>query len=340
MGLPSPCGGLVREGLVALSCPLTLLEDGLTVLAPSTVLFSYLHRITAGFSLFARRGEPQPVYNLHHLGNQNIGDRECMPLSYFARMANTHLRIVDMSLTDPLVSSLENQLVVLGGGGLLNPWCWHEAIQPLLERKNKVIGWGIGHHHDNVPAHLYSKVPTTDWRTSLERYRQDYPLEKLWLCGVRDYGQSFEYVPCSTCMSPLFDRAYRVPHEVLVYQHGALEPIQIADCPTMSNVGDSTSEQVIAFLASGRYVITNSYHGAYWGVLLGRKVVVYEPWCSKFRMLRFALPTCTREDWSEKLGQSTSYPGALAECRRLNVRFAKKVFLALDREARLRKSRG
>ena len=55
-------------------------------------------------------------------------------------------------------------------------------------------------------------------------------------------------------------------------------------------------------------------------------------------MLRFPVPLCTKEDWKEKLRRCVPDPGALAECRELNVRFARKVFAALDQETRLRQS--
>lgn len=281
-------------------------------------------------------GDPRPVYNLHHLGNRNIGDRQCVPLHYFRTLATRRMRIVDLSLTDPVVDLLEGQLVVLGGGGLLNPWCWHKVIRPLLERNNKVIGWGIGHHHDNVPEHRGGLPAPVDWRASTEQYALEYPLKRLWMCAVRDYGYPFDYVPCCSCMSSAFSHDYEVTHEVVIYQHGALEPIAISGYPVISNVGETSFTEVIRFLAAGRHIITNSYHGALWGVLLGRKVLIYEPWCSKFEMLRYELPVCDRWDWTERLSQSIAYPGALAECRELSTVFARRVFAALDDEIRQR----
>src|SRR6266849_5846489 len=190
-------------------------EGFATLVASLAALAERLHLAVRSLRSRVDFGQPQPVYNLHHLGNRNIGDRECVPLSYFQGLATRRMRLVDLSLTDPLVSSLRDDLVVLGGGGLLNPWCWHEVILPLLERRNKVIGWGIGHHHDNVPEHAYSKVAPSDWRTSIARYQDSYPVEKLWICGLRDYGQPGEYVPCSSCMSPLFDRSYSATSDVV-----------------------------------------------------------------------------------------------------------------------------
>ena len=275
---------------------------------------------------------PQPIYNLHHLGNRNIGDRACVPLTYFRHLLSRQMRPVDLSLTDASVSSLRDEFVILGGGGLLNPWCWNEVIEPLLARGNRMIGWGIGHHHDNVPGHAYAKVAASDWRTSILHYRDNYPVERFWICGVRDFGHADEYVPCSSCMSPLFDRTYSITNEIVVYQHGALDPIAIPGVPTISNVGEASLAEVLAFLGSAHHVVTNSYHGLYWSILLGRKVLLYEPWCSKFEMLRYEVPVCDRHDWREKLHAGVVHPCALAECRSLNARFAEKVFGAIEME--------
>jgi hypothetical protein len=291
-------------------------------------LATLIERLTAA----VRQRGSRSIYNLHHLGNRNIGDRACVPLTYFRHLATPRMRLIDLSLTDARVSSLRDEFVVLGGGGLLNPWCWYEVIQPLLDRGNKVIGWGIGHHHDDVPQHAYAKVAPSDWRTSVSRYRDSYPVEKFWICGLRDYAQPGEYVPCSSCMSPLFDRTYPITNDVVIYQHATLEPIAVPGLPTIPNVGEASLAEVLAFLGSGHHVLTNSYHGLYWSILLGRKALLYEPWCSKFEMLRYAVPVCDRDDWRAKLHQSTVHPGALAECRALNARFAGKVFGAIDME--------
>lgn len=266
------------------------------------------------------------IYNLQHLHNDNIGDRQCSPFIHFSSLADSRVQLIDMSLTDPAVRTLSDEIVILGGGGSLNPWCWHEVIQPLLARGNRLIAWGIGHHHDNVPTHRYPRVPAEDWHDSLARYARDYPLENFVLCGIRDYAMSREYVPCVSCMSPLFDRHYPVLHDIVLYEHGVLEPIAIEEAPRMSNLGAKSFEAVIAFLASGHTVITNSFHGAYWAQLLGRRVLVYEPWCTKFFTYKYPLTLAKREDWRRRLAECRIYPQALADSRDCNRRFAHKVF--------------
>jgi len=83
-------------------------------------------------------------------------------------------------------------------------------------------------------------------------------------------------------------------------------------------------ERVLAFLASGETVITNSYHGSYWAKLLGRKVVMI-PFSDKFLHFRYPVPVATRENYLELIPKAQVYPEALGVCRQRNVEFAEKV---------------
>ena len=58
------------------------------------------------------------------------------------------------------------------------------------------------------------------------------------------------------------------------------------------NIGDSHQDliQNISFISSARYVITNTYHGAYWSMLMGKKVILYDLWSTRFAGLPIGLP--------------------------------------------------
>jgi hypothetical protein len=148
------------------------------------------------------------------------------------------------------------------------------------------------------------------------------------MLGVRDWDLGLRWVPDASCMHPAFDVEHRVDHDVIVYEHGVLEPIGL-EVPTMSNVGTTPFEDVASFLASGEVVITNSYHGAYWATLLGRRALLWEPWCSKFLLLRYPLPWVGLDTWEKKLADAPVYPAALAECRTANRSFADDLFATL-----------
>jgi len=281
-----------------------------------------------------RRGRSTLVYALHHASNHNVGDRQCRPLDHFAPLMHPRLRAVPMDLLDRGVARLKSSYVILGGGGLLNPWCWTRIIGPLLERDNRVIAWGIGHHHDNVPAHRYPGARWKDWRGSETSYAVDYPLHRFFVCGVRDVYPGMAYAPCVSCMSPLFDRPPAPRHEVVVYWHGVLpRPAPVAaGVAAMSNVGDADLAHALAFLASGEVVVTNSYHGLYWATLLGRRVLLYEPWCTKFDMFPYSARQCDSGNWRQRIAHARAWPDALAECRAASEGFARQVFTAIHKQ--------
>jgi hypothetical protein len=85
-------------------------------------------------------------------------------------------------------------------------------------------------------------------------------------------------------MHPAFDLEYEIEHEVVYYGHHPLAPLEWARelglGPVLTNAGTDMA-RVVAFLGSGRVIVTSSYHGVYWGRLLGRTVVP-QPRGSKF----------------------------------------------------------
>ena len=71
------------------------------------------------------------VFAIHHLANQNIGDRYCTPWIYFRDVLGSDVVFREVATTDPWVRHLHNSFVLLGGGGLLHPYPWNEVILPL-----------------------------------------------------------------------------------------------------------------------------------------------------------------------------------------------------------------
>jgi hypothetical protein len=131
-------------------------------------------------------------------------------------------------------------------------------------------------------------------------------------------------------MSPEFDplRSTEGRHEFVLYDHwlygtGFRHP-QFEDIPRATN-RDFDFSKTLEFLASGRTVITTSYHGAYWATLLGRRCVVVNPWSSKFYTYRHAPELASEESWRDAAGRSTVYPSALDECREANLNFFEDV---------------
>lgn len=228
-----------------------------------------------------------------HVISKNIGDMECVPRLYF-----------DYGKHECDIRKLKNLHtdVIVGGGGLLSPFCKKSLIKLTeLKRKKKIkklIVWGVGNNtHYGV------------------KQNRNYIMEFLNACnfvGIRDWNTKYAWVPCVSCMSNLFDIDYEITNDVVIYQHKDV-PIVIDGYPKMNNMNLNLAE-VIKFLGSSKTVITNSYHGVYWSTLLGKNVLSI-PFSTRFNNFRHPPTVCNIDNWQDKIKDTKSYPDALQECR-------------------------
>lgn len=242
------------------------------------------------------------IVNVYRKDPKNIGDKYSTPALYFDFLKDVKkVNVLDRHIKE----IVRDKVVVVGGGGLLYFDDYMKMIVSAGARA--IIGWGIGHNTHN------SKT------IELPDYLRSYNA-----IGIRDYGYGYEWVPCASCMHSAFDKTYSVKHDVIVYNHRSF-PIPISSCfPTLPN-SEKNFGKVIEFLGSGAVILTNTYHGAYWGTLLKRKVIIINPFSSKFFGFKHKLPISDAQGWQAAVNDATIYPEALAECRDANLKFAEKV---------------
>ncbi len=202
---------------------------------------------------------------VYRKNTRNIGDLSCCPKSYFEEFKN-YPSIDILALKD---IKLKNKIFIVGGGGLFQSF-FYEKIKILekLSKNNIVIYWGAG----------------TD-NTATEKLTDLSFLKNSKLVGLRDKNTKYDFVPCASCMSELFDKYSdtEILHDTVLYLHKdySIPYITYAkDYPYITNKDNKSFEEIIKFLASTKIIITNSYHGAYWGCLLNKKVIVL-PWIDK-----------------------------------------------------------
>ncbi|MTJ09046.1 MULTISPECIES: polysaccharide pyruvyl transferase family protein [unclassified Anabaena] len=276
------------------------------------------------------------LLNIHRRDN-NVGDIMSSPLRYFKFPKETQA-IDIMTVNNPEI--LKNNIII-GGGGLIARDFFTEKLNYIADnRKGKLISWGIGHNgYENVDREL--------------KYPQY--MDKFDLHGIRDYNQGFNYVPCVSCMSKLFDKKYNVKHEFAIYKHGNSNwklPMNELNFPVMENHQVNykptkinqlfnlfspddfqvSFSKIIKFLGEADTILTNTYHGMYWGILLNKKVLAF-PFSTKFYTLKYKVPFCdplNPNDWQDKLQEARRYPDALAECRDANQQFYQKVIELLN----------
>lgn len=246
------------------------------------------------------------IHFIFRKNTRNLGDQLSSPGHYFdfGAPVATH----DF-LADPIPA---DGWRIVGGGGLLRSRAWIDKLAA-VEEPGRAIAWGIGLNSrgDRIPDHPEF-------------------LRSWALAGVRDWPVD-NHVTCASCMHPAFDRPAPIEHEVVIYHHYRHPVPNPAGHPEMSNQGrGSPLDEVAQFLASGATVITSSYHGAYWGLLLGRKVVVTRPHSVKFRTFQYQPPIVAPEDLGPSPEGVAAPAGYLEACREANRRFYLAVCDRLD----------
>ncbi|HEX8913702.1 MAG TPA: hypothetical protein VF796_15185 [Humisphaera sp.] len=238
--------------------------------------------------------------NLHNRDRGNIGDWECAPANYFPDLIGRVGHLADARAED-----LRGNDVILGGGGLLNDF-FGRFVAPLATARRR-IAWGAGHNEHGVS----SPVPLPAWAAKFE------------VLGVRDWGTPFRWVPCPSCLSPHFDALHPITRHAVHFEH-QMRNIDLGLPKVRNDARDFA--RVVAHLASAEVVVTSSYHGAYWAMLLARRVVVIDSFSSKFFSFKRQPPVVRGMDWMAAAKDCSDNAGFLAECRQATADFAADVF--------------
>ncbi len=274
--------------------------------------------------------EHHGVLNVHRHDPNNVGDFYCAPHLYFPELHGKVLDIGDMRKTSAKIrgdwaQAVRTHDLIIGGGGLLNLPHFRQQLslfEALGSLGKKTVLWGPGH---NDPAWSSFKSPA--------QYQVD--LNNFGLVGLRDYSAPGTWVPCVSCLHPIFDQEVLVKHEfgVLMGKKSAQNKERqelLRDIPISHNATDLN--EMIQFIGSCETVVTDSYHAMYWGLLMGRKVLVI-PTTTKFLDFQYPVPITRFDSFKADLKKAVKYDGLLEECRTINQDFAKKVFdyLGIDR---------
>jgi hypothetical protein len=118
-------------------------------------------------------------------------------------------------------------------------------------------------------------------------------------------------------MHPALRKQYAIKNDIIWFEHKKqlIKDFGPEPIPRFVNSGDNI-EQTIELLGSANIILTNSYHGAYWGTLLKKKVIIVGgTWSTKFKWFKHP-PTILgkKEDWQDAIDSSNIYDSALDEC--------------------------
>jgi len=247
---------------------------------------------------------------------ENIGDALSSPRNYFLVCAQAIVRNLKIYQSLPKKDK-ETYFgdAIIGGGGLLYPTIRVVLSELLTQPQNtRLVAWGLGMNTHGATSPDYPKF-----------------MDAFDLVGVRDWKSPFNYVPCASCMHTDFDRMFPAPvHDVVFYEHWQ-NPIQLNQPDILRSSNKKTAAQMaetLSFLASGKTILTNTYHGVYWSMLLRRPVVVFKPFSNRFFGFKPDVLYADETNWEAMLGKASAVPwDYLEECRACNRRFNAQVEL-------------
>lgn len=239
----------------------------------------------------------------HHRDTTNLGDAVCSPYDHYPEFT-TLGEAVDLDRPTPPCAA-----VIYGGGKIMGGLARTLGANDHAARAR--IAWGVS---------TVQKFPIS-WR-----YWRAF--RAMHLVGSRDWGdRRFPFAPCVTCVSPMFDIAVPEEHEVVLYLHHWRSKSARLPRPQGVPVLENNSpdfEAAIRHLAAARVVVTNSYHGTYWALLLGKKVLCL-PFSNKFRNFRIAPGYGRAESWPDELSRARGSDEMLGLCRAATTAFRDRV---------------
>lgn len=246
--------------------------------------------------------------HFQHLRNTtNVGDRSCSPFDYFSWNDAT---VSDISEAD----TPDYDIGIYGGGKIFGGMAKYAGV---LEPRNRInIAWGVS--------------TIQSFPLSLRYYRA----KKLMnLIGTRDYGDKrYQYAPCVSCMYSFFDSPPPPLHDVVFYAHhgksAGMKLLIPKSIPTETNVCDDLTA-ALSFIASGNTVVSNSYHGVYWALLMGRKAICI-PFSNKFFNYRLPPHYANQNNWLQEIGHGVMHPDMLYLAREATSAFKTKVDEMVD----------
>lgn len=290
----------------------------------------------------------------HRKDPNNVGDVASNPLQYF--LNSDQYQTVDAA--DLYKESYPTGVpIILGGGGLFGNQFIGDAAQMLcnspdrlqLERMHedawtlsdsryqemwnnfnqqyhRLISNCLANIENNpAPKHVWGAGHNGDPVADAADLRYSKALANFDKVGLRDdigYNR-YDWVPCASCMHPALRKTYSIRNDVIWFEHKKqlTKDFGPDSIPRFVNSG-SNVEQTIELLGSANIILTNSYHGVYWGTLLGKRVVLTSVWSSKFQFFRHAPAVLEkRESWRDAVQRATVHENALDECVQANENF-------------------
>lgn len=250
------------------------------------------------------------LHFINRINSSNTGDWNCSPLQYYwDYFSQFNIRRHDIRYID--YSSINKEdVVIFGGGGLFDyAEFTNRNINRVLETGAKCICWSSG-------LNTHSEFG--------QSFETEVKWEKFTLCTLRDYENSkkIEYMSDVTCKHPSFDEEYSIKRKIGIATH---KDYQIKDLNFDLITNNKSIEEIIRFIGESEVIVSNSFHMIYWAQLLGKKVICYAPFASKFFSYKYKPQYLNTIEDLDKAIEKCDNPNILDESRKENDCFFEKV---------------
>jgi hypothetical protein len=243
------------------------------------------------------------IHFIHRYLTTNTGDKACGYYQYFFQEFESYTCIVhDVNYVN-LSLIKKTDVVIIGGGGLLNATAeWNYNINRAARKAAKAIIWSAG------------------FNSNINQKRYNINFDLFDIVAVRDYNyKTFRYVPCATCFMPLLYNNYSIKREIGVVAHKDVPQHIPSEINKYEKVTNSDSlEKMVEFIGASNVILTNSYHAVYWSVLLKKKCVLFAPRSEKYNYYKYP-PTLFSGDLESDIARAVIYPNALEDSRQLTL---------------------
>lgn len=246
---------------------------------------------------------------VHYFRTSNQGDLASGPYNYLDLSGH------EVSVHDILAKDFPRHadLVILGGGAL--GYAMVRRSVPDFIKARAYIAWGVGRSMKQwTPGHV---PPMPGWLT---------------VAGVRDYGGPVTnrqfYAPCVSCMHKGFDK-YAGAKTEFKFAHlintARKKQYDLSKFDVLLN-NRMPVDMILDNMARSETIVTDSYHGALWGMWLKKRVIVWGPYSSKFQFFRHKPVLVPASDsWRKYLDKTRIYEHALDEARRDTRKFMEHI---------------
>ena len=266
------------------------------------------------------------IHFIHHLEKlysaANLGDWICCPYYYYEEYFSKYSCVLHSEWAVLWHEIEKGDVVIVGGGGLLdNSDELNRVLNRIIEKCNNVIIWGAG-------THKYNENNIFSEKTASERIMY----ERLALVGVRDYEHpsGLPYLPCVSCMNPAFLTSQNdvpVTREIGTIKSALESSFAVQELPSFVTNAEPIGT-VVNYILSSRAILVNSYHGAFWTMLMRKKAVLPATrlGVDKYKYFRYPVGFYEGDKFNEHeileiVNNLPEIPNFLEESRRLTEEF-------------------